>query len=471
MTLCALPVQLRGASWAVEDSIIAESAGPLVRVPAGGGEPVEITKLQKDERTHRFPQYLPEHQVVVMTAARESTDYDDATVEAVSLKTGARKLLVNRAHGGRYVPSGHLLYEQNGTIYAARFDVERLELKSSAVPVLEDIRFVGAGAASIAFTPRGLAVLGVGVSEYGTARRAVWSDSSGKEEEAGMEPGPMMTPRFSPDGRNLAYTVEVRREAVAYDIWVRDLERRTSTRLTFTPGSNILPVWTPDGKAIVYRNQGAKTGLNWIPADGSGQAQPLDLAMTPWGFSPDGKVLVGIGGRLPSQILIAPVEGDAQHPRLGTAQVFAAGATDSGEPAISPDGRWIAYSSLDSGRLEVYVRPFPNGGGKWQISNGAGRLPHWSAQTRELVYEAREGIMAVGYTVSGNSFVAGKPRVWASGRFGIGGPATRYMWDLSPDGKRILSFQSSQPEGPEQSGERQLLFLVNFFDELRRRVK
>jgi serine/threonine-protein kinase len=248
---------------------------------------------------------------------------------------------------------------------------------------------------------------------------------------------------------------------------VKDLERGSFTRLTFTPGLNTSPTWTPDGKAIVYRN--TSSGLYWIPSDGSGQAQRLaDAGLGPRSFSPDGKILVGTVTDDQRAVFTATLEGDGTEVHLGKPQksIFATAAGVVGSPKVSPDGKWIAYDSSESGQ-EVYVRPFPGPGGRWQISTGGGQTAHWSRSSNELFYESPQGIMVLGYSVSGDAFVPGKSRVWAPVHPSNGrGPA----WDLASDGKRIVFLKNAKLSA-EAGAETELTFLVNFFDELKRRIK
>jgi serine/threonine-protein kinase len=294
-------------------------------------------------------------------------------------------------------------------------------------------------------------------------------DSSGKTEPLHAPRGLYFTPRFSPDGKRLAFSLSGNSD----DIWVKDLDRDTPSRLSFLPGQNRWPVWTPDGKNIVFQSTNpAAPGLYLIRSDGSGEAQRLTNGKSfeaPYSFSPDGKRLAFMqGGNASMDIFTAPLEGDPSHPRLGKAELFLGTPFTETNPAFSPDGRWLAYSSNESGNAEVYVRPFPGPGGRWQISTGGGRFPLWSHDGRELFFATLDRrVMAVSYTAKGDSFVADKPRVWSEARLVIAGTFSQY--DVAPDGKRLSAMLVSN-EASGQKPVTHLTFLLNFSDELQRRA-
>jgi len=257
---------------------------------------------------------------------------------------------------------------------------------------------------------------------------------------------------------------------------VSDLDRDAPSRLTFLAGSNQWPAWAPDGRSIIFESTNpAAPGLYWIRSDGSGEAQRLTdgkLAEWPSSFSPDGKRLAfsqrerANGGS--QDIFTARIEGDPDHPHLGKPELFVGTQAIEDAPRFSPDGRWLAYQSNESGIFETYVRPFPPGGGRWQISTGGGMFPVWSRDGHELLFETLDRrVMAVSYDAKGDSFAAGKPRIWSEIRLPDFGPRTTY--DLAPDGKRLAAVLTSD-EMAGQNLSMRLSFLVNFFDELRRRA-
>jgi serine/threonine-protein kinase len=471
--LCEGP-SARGASWGVDGSIIVTlttSGGGLSRVPSTGGTPEALTKPgEKGETTHRWPQVLPGGQAVIFTGNSVLAGYEDASIEALSLRTGQWKVVQRGGYFGRYLPSGHLVYMHQGTLFAVPFDVDRLEVRGTPAPVLEDM----AGTASIGNGRFDFARNGTFVYLSGKSAQAwpvVWLDSAGKTEPL-LAAGQYSWPRFSPDGKRLALVS-------GFNIEVYDWARAAKTQLTFTGQANRAPVWTPDGKRIAFgEDSPAGSRLQWIRSDGAGVARPLLESkgnLRPHSFSPDGRRLAfyEVAGETDWDIWTLPLDtSDPEHPKPGKPELFLRTPASEMEPAFSPDGRWMAYRSNESGRYEVYVRPFPQGaGGKWQISAGGGISPIWSRNARELFYETLDDrIMVAAYIATGGSFAADKPRVWSDTRLlHPEGTLVPSNLDLGPDGKRFVVFARTESQD-EQKGSVHVTFLLNFFDYLRRRV-
>jgi serine/threonine-protein kinase len=277
-------------------------------------------------------------------------------------------------------------------------------------------------------------------------------------------------PRLSPDGQRLALTVT---EGSNSDIWIYEWQRDTMTRLTFG-GFNNSPVWSPDGRYIVFEGRG---GMFWTRSDGAGQPQPLTQSknrQVPHSFAPDARRLAcfqfGGGG---TDIWTLPMESGGSGLRAGKPEVFLETPPQTRfverHPSFSPDGRWLAYSSNESGSNQVYVRAFPDRGGKWQISSGGGLYLEWARNGRELFFRTDDNrVMVVAYTVKEDSFVADKPRVWSDKQLADAGVAG-INYALAPDGKRIVALMPA--EAPVQpQAQSHVIFLENFFDDLRRRV-
>ena len=462
-------VNLRGASWGDDDSIVFSVINTgLQRISAAGGTQKPITTLSANERTHRWPQVLPGSKAVLFTSHTTTINYDDATVEVLSLASGQRKVLRRGAYMGQYVSlpdgSGRLLYVHGGTLYAARFDPASLEMHGDGVPVLQDIHAGPISGASLAVAQGGTLAHLMGPANGGTLK-ILWIDPAGKKEPILPAPSLYIMPRISPDGRRMAYGAAA---GADWAIWVKDLDRDVSSRLTFLSGSSRQPVWTPDGKFIVFMQIGPAPGVYAVRADGGGQALRLSekTEQYPMSFSPDGKVLAiaqaGAGGAM--DVATMRLEGGWEHPRLSAAEPFVATPAVEFQPAFSPDGRWIAYNSNESGQAEVYVRPFPGPGGRWQVSEGGGSLPAWS-RNGELFYEGPDNrIYAVGYTVRGDSFAPGKPRRWSEVVIPDVG-ATSGRWDIAADGKRAVASIGLD----EEIANLRLVFLLHFTDELQRR--
>jgi serine/threonine-protein kinase len=467
-----LPAAALGGGWSEAGEIFVTPSfvSPLMRIPAAGGVCAAVTQTQSGEVTHRWPQALPRGRAVLFTSAASPSAMEDATIQALSLQTGATKILQRSAYYGRYVPSGHLLFVHQGSLYAARFDPDRLEVRGAPAPILDDIGgdpVHGAGQFDVSGAASGSGTL---VYREGKAPQGwplIWVESSGATRPLLSEPGVYSEPRLSPDGQRLAIVSS----AMGSDIYVYDWRRDVMTRLTFD-GHAGMPIWSPDGKHIVYRSTSGAFGLLWTRADGGGQPEKLlqdPNNIYPTSFSPDGRLLAyHLQYSEPrDDIWILPLDlADPDHPKAGKPRLFLRDPFDNQFPVFSPDGKWIAYRSGESGRWEVYVRPYPGPGGKWQISGDGGEMPYWSKTPRQLFYKSqRARMMVLDYSVEGDSFVPGKPRLWTTARVH---PAYQGM-DLAPDGRRFAAL--SLPEEPKSdSGSVHVTFLLNFFDELRRRV-
>ena len=267
-------------------------------------------------------------------------------------------------------------------------------------------------------------------------------------------------PRLSPDGRRVAVAIT----GPDTQVWLYDLSRETMTRLTFEGNANQSPAWTPDGKRITFNsNKEGPLNLFWQRADGSGGLERLttsEYVHLPTSWSPDGQLLAFVE--------VNPITGrDIWVLRLGDrkAQPFLRTPFDESAPRFSPDGRWLAYASNESGRYEIYVQPYPGPGGKWQISTEGGTEPAWNPNGRELFYRSGDMMMAVDVKTK-PSFTLGKPRVLFKGQYSPT-PATLPNYDVSPDGQRFLMLKASEQEAAAPT---QINVVLNWFEELKRRV-
>ena len=477
LTLCDAPA-VRGVSWGDDGYIVLalNATGSLSRVPSSGGTPSPLTKLMKGERTHRWPQVLPGSQIVLFTAhSGNDTNYDDANIEAVSIRTGERKTLVQGGYSGRYLPvgngRGHLVYVRENTLFAAGFEPSSLAFNGIALTVVEEVNGTARMGGIFALSASGALVYLSG--QTANTWNIYLMESSGKRQPLHATPGRYVNPRFSSDGKRLAFLIVHKNAA---DIWVKDLERDTVSRLTFLRGLIGRPVWTPDGGHILFTSSSSATpGIYWVRSDGAGAAHLLTerkLQETPSSISPDGKRLAFSrteDGN--SDIFTAPIEGDSAQPRLGKPELFLGTSFKETSPVFSPDGRWLAYVSDESNRSEVYVRPFPGPGGKWQISTGGGYQPFWSKNGRELIFAAGGAnayrLMVVNYTANGGSFIAEKPHTWTEDI--LTSTNAGFHYDLAPDGKRAAIMLLNEDEDASKSVTH-LTFLLNFSDELQRRV-
>ena len=462
VTLCEAG-NLFGASWGEDDRIVF-GLGPegIFQVSANGGEKELLISVdsEKNEQAHG-PQILPGGEAVLFTL-RSGSSWDDAQIVVQSLESEDRKVLVNGGTDARYVPTGHLVYMQRGTLLAVPFDVARLEVTGSRVPILEGVRQATGttGAAQFTFSDHGsLAYIPGGI---GANRTLVWVNRDGQEEPLTAEPRAYDFPRISPRGGHLSV---VTRDRERPNVWTFDLRRNTLARLTFDTAVDLYPIWTPDGERIVFGStrDGVVPNLYSKAADGTGQAKRLadsPYYQVPYSFSPDGKNLV-FGELVPEtgldlQLLSMEEEYSVQ-PLL---------ETGSGERhgEISPDGKWMAYNSDESGTYQVYVRPFPNvDDGRWQISSRGGRSPAWNPQGSELFYRTGQEMMVVLYEAE-TTFIPESPEVLFSGTYSTG---SHRNYDLHPAGQRFLMIKESGAAGDVRQ---QLILVQNWFEELKRLV-
>jgi serine/threonine-protein kinase len=487
VTLCDAPGLVhRGASWGDDGNIIAAlgTEPGLSRIPSGGGSPTRVREANQAQGQikYGYPQVLPGSQAVLFTALSSGATYDDAHIDVLSFRTGERKTIFSGGFFGRYLASGHLIYMHQNMLYAAPFDLGRLMVTGSPQPVVEDVsNNIDLGSANFDFSQTGTFVY---AGLKGLPHRSIfWLDRAGQTQPLYSALGfyPHSPGRFSPDGKQLAFGMDDDRRSP--EIWVKNLERDTTSRLT-SLGRCSSPVWTPDGRCIVFASYRQEAmGIFWIRADGVGEAHRLTEGKRlqgPRSFSPDGKWLAfeesGFDGRWSIWIVPAEVDRDPRPPgvRLGKAEPFQGSGFSERSPVFSPDGRWLAYQSNETGTWEVYVRPFPGPGGKFPISTGGGRFPIWSrgsgAASRELFFLSPDWhIKVANFTANGDSFSTGKPQLWSQSTLLFLG--NNYPYELAPDGKRFAAVlypggTSERSQNPIDS----VSFVLNFFDELKRRV-
>ncbi|HTS26950.1 MAG TPA: protein kinase [Bryobacteraceae bacterium] len=464
--------QFSGASWGEDGSILASDplGRGLLRIPAGGGQSETVLEPTNGELV-AHPQILPGGKAVLFTAVPAgSRDVDRYTIEVLTLADRHRKTVARGGTSARYLATsngaGHLIYTNKATLFAVPFDPNKLEAHGTAVPILDEVAYhAQSGTGQMNVSRTGILVYRRGGGSASGTETVQWVDPAGKREPLWAKPGVYSNlPRLSPDGKRLALLVN---DVGGVDEWVYDLQRDTTTRLTFSGTASTTPTWSPDGQSVVFGRNGK--GLLWTRADGASQPQALTQSkntQVPFSFTPDGKRLAYFEIAETGQIWTVPLEEQGGQWKAGKPEQFLKSQSFDQFPMFSPDGRWLAYASNEQGRYDVYVRAFPppssGQGGQWQISNSGGTLPHWSRTRNELLYSSGDQIMAVSYAVKGDSFVAEKPRVWIAK---LGGGA----WDLAPGGERVAVLTPvDTPEASKQ--EHEVVFLFNFFDYLRQRV-
>jgi serine/threonine-protein kinase len=387
---------------------------------------------------------------------------------------------LNGGFFGRYIPasgsSGQLVYVHEGTLFGVPFDSARLELKGAPAPILGDVAAdPSTGAGQFDYSANGGFIYQNG-KPVSQTYPIMWFENSGAARALLAKPAFYISPRFSPDGGSLAFRIAIASGSAKGDIYVYDWRREIFTRLTFGNRQDFSPTWTPDGKHIVFRSPSPSGGsyIEWIRSDGAGETERLldtrGLANA-YSFSPDGRRVAYYEqtAETGSDLWTLPLDlSDPEHPKPGRPEPFLRTPANESFPTFSPDGRWIAYNSDETGVREVYVRPFPGPGGKWQISTGGGLFPIWARNGRDLFFETLDNhIMMVDYSASGDSFSNEKPHLWSDRQ--IRDMGTVFNYDLTPDGKRIVAFPPDTASIAE-SGSVKVSFLLNFLDELRRRV-
>jgi len=470
----------RGAAWTNDGFIIVApslTAG-LQRVPDTGGKLELITDPSKTgDVTHRWPQILPGGKSLLFTASRQAGDYDESTLKVLTLSTGQVKQVHSGGYFGRYFSSGHLGYIHQGTLFAVPFDMDRLQAHGTGVPVQDDVAANPiSGGGQLDFSRAGTLVY---LSGKGQSQGSVtWVDSAGNTKPWLPAARLYISPRFSPDGQRLALGVG------SGDLWVYDRQRESMTQLTYNARIARSPAWTPDGKHIVLTAIGSKGGYDiwWIRADGAGSPQVLldgkGSTVYPFSFSPDGKRLAYVDQSAQGtfDIWILPLDtSDPDHPKPGRPEAFLSTPASETEPAFSPDGRWMAYTSDETGTPEVYVRPYQDAGavgygGRWRISANGGKSPQWSRDGRQLFYLGGDDrILVADCNAQGQSFSCTRPQRWSERQIvdPIQGPMR--MFDIAPD-KSGLAFVEFNAAGGMSQGSLHVTFLLNFFDELRRKV-
>jgi serine/threonine-protein kinase len=446
-----------GSSWSSDDAIVS-GGGRLgirsVSVTSGDERTLTAADKERGERSLRFPEVLPGGKAVIFTAGGwEDATFDDARIEVVSIPTGAKKVLIEGGSHARYAPTGHLIYGRAGALFAVPFDLDSLEVTGGPVEVLEGVATDPRnGAAYFAMSPAGTLVYAPG-GAMGVHHRLVWVDREGRIEPAAEITAALDSPRLSSDGGRIALRVE----GALGHLAVYDLPRGTLTRLTFEENVPSRGVWTPDGTRLTYTWQRSGTpGLFWQSANGSGPAEELGQEGFAGSWSADGGVLAFVRSGASSQqdIWLLPITGD-RTPRPLIEERF-----NQFEPEISPDGRWLAYVSDESGGTEVYVREFPGLGQKTQISRNGGFEPRWSRDGRELFYIEGEDKLMFSRIKVQPTFAATRAAIAFEDK------EHRYLklgYDVSRDGRFLLVDEN-------ESRPRQLTLVQNWFSELERLV-
>ena len=478
----------RGGTWIDDDTIVftpQSGNGPdtrLKRVSAAGGAATVLVPLSKGAVTQRWPQALPGGKGVLYTEHSATDNWDNATLAVAPLSGASSRVILRGGYYGRYVPAspagvggrsagGSVIYMNQGTLFAVRFDPDRLETIGEPVPVLDGVASssTATGGAQLALGPDGTLVYLPGGSGSLTVP-IDWITRDGRTSPLRAAKANWNNPRFSPGGQQLTFEIF---DGKQWDIWIHDMARDTTMQLTFGSSNERSAVWTPDGKRVAFRSDRATRGVYnvyWMNADGTGEVTRLTDSPesdVPGSWHPTGKFFAYLNSR--RRIMILPMEGDATRGWTpGTPTAFLATPAREGAPMFSPDGRWIAYSQPDDlGTSDAYVRAFPGPGGPWRISTTSGAYPRWSASRNELLFlkyldPSPSKLMAARYAVVGNSFRAETPYVWSPTSVDRISPVND-PYDLHPDGTRIAAAAVPDEAGVVRD---QVVFVFNFADHL-----
>ncbi len=455
----------RGGTWLQNGVIVfsSSSVAGLYSVNAEGGDVTRLTypDTLHNERTHRWPYCLPDGKTVIFTIGMmDSPDYyEDAAIGAVNVKTGERKLLLRGASRAECATAGYLVYSHSGSLFATRFDIDHLEVEGSSVPVIDDLSGDQlTGAMNYAISENGTLVWIPGQT-ISSNRELALADLGGRISVLPLKPGHYLEPRMSPDGKNVALVIGSGKD---YDVWIYNIPNNTMNRFTFG-GPNRTPVWSPDGKRIAYSynpSDGASVIIKHADGTGPDEKIPMDHRTYVNCWSHDGSTIflsipIAESGW---DLYTLPLNGDRRvHPWLAT-------KFDEFQASLSPDDKWVSFFYRERGTGEIYVKPFSNGEGKWQVSTGGGREAHWAPDGKTLYFTGSQTITAVP-VMSGRSFVMGQSRV-IIGDYPWVPLESAATFDVSPDGRHILITRSKEGS----SAPRQINVVMNWFDELKTNI-
>ena len=427
----------RPGAWN-EDGVILFSPTtlePIHRIPAGGGKPEQVTEIDKsrNETTHRFATFLPDGRHFLYFAGGHGTESGSEThaIFVADLESDEKKLLVHARSNASY-SNGHLLYVRDNVLLAHPFDPDSLEFTADPTPIAQNVQYEPPYFRAL-FSVAGNGTLVYRAGAVDPTSTLTWLDREGKEVASIGEPASYGGVVLSPDETKAAVVIEDSDTGTS-DLWIYELGREVATRFTFGKLSEFAPLWSPDGERIVYSAiTNVYPDLYIKTASGAGQAQVLlegDVAKVPTSWTPDGKSIVFM--RFDPQ---GQTDGDIYLLELGDgkeAKPFLQTEFDERSGVLSPDGRWLAYVSEESGSNEVYVAPFPGPGGKWQISKGGGDSPGWTKDGAEIIYAGPgASVMAVSIQADADTISVGSPEELFRNERITGGA-------VSPTGQRAL---------------------------------
>ncbi len=467
VTICQVPAASGGISWDRDGIVFAVASQGILRVSPNGGKPEVLRAVQPGELA-AHPQMLPGGEALLFTLAKTINAWDKAQIVVQSLKSGARKTLIEGA-AARYLPTGHLVYALGGTLFAVPFNVRKLEVTGGPVPVLEGVmRTTNIGAAQFSYSTIGsLAFISGPASVAAGQLTFALVDGKGEAEPLKLPPETYAYPRISRDGQHVAYQIDDGKNS---SIWIYDLSGANAPRRLTFQGANRYPIWSPDGARVAFQSdQEGDQGIFWQRADGNGSAERLTrpekgVSHIPDSWSPDGQLsFTAVSGSTASVWTFSLRDRKATPLTESTA-----GSSEAS--MFSPDGHWVAYQSAENGRSEVYVRPFPKNATKYSIHSGSptgDRHPIWARDGKKLFIATGPTTQAEVKVSTQSGFTFSSPVPVPRGGL-LGTPGGPVNYDILPDGR----FLGIVPAGQAQSGSSapQIEVVLNWFEDLKQRV-
>ena len=448
-----------GGSWGPDNRIVYSKSYQegLWEVNAAGGPETLLTTpdTARGELAHWWPQLLPDGDHILFTAFRAA---GESTIEVFSRSTKARTALVTGGVCGRYVATGHLIYVKDEAMFAVRLDLRSMTTAGGAVPILADVAQAhGDGYAAFDVSTNGTLVY-LPASSFEAETELVFATRAGIVQPALPMADRYDHPSLSPDGTQIA--VDLKPKGAGSDIWVFPVGSARGTRITDHPGQELSPLWTPDGRELIYNSERPTYDIWRRLSDASEPPRAViggGYDRLPSSVSPDGRLVayVAVKTGVP-ELMTARLQGDPNE------QAYLSGVLNSAKPVFSPDGRWMAYESEESGRAEVYLQSYPElTRGKWKLSGSGGSEPLWTRGGREVVYRERDAVMAVAVNLERREI--GTPQMLFRGpyRFYLDPTAGR-SYDVARDGERFLMMR----ELPERQ-RRRIIVTLNWLEELK----
>ena len=483
ITVCTAPGIARGAVWGPDGTILfgtSNASSGIMAVAATGGEPKTLIKPEGRTIPYGFPSVAGDGTTVLFTIGMLGASPEtviNSEIVALNRKTGEVKPIVRGGSQAQFV-DGFLFFAGAGTIRAVRFDLDRLAVLGEPIPIVERVQMTPQGSAnfaistsgSLVYVPASAGVLGA------TSRSLLWVTRDGREDALKVPPRPYEGIRLSPDGTRFAAAVFDEQN----DIWIGDVSRGNLTRLTFDPSLDQAPVWTPDGKYVIWSSQRSMGTPNLFrqAADGTGAFQQLTASpypTFPTSITPDGSRIVGWENNPATKQDIMSLDAAVPSTPARTVESLIRTPAVEVDAEVSPDGRWLAYESDDSGHADVYVRPFPNvDAGKWQISTTGGTRPAWARSGRELFYLDAEGLLtSVSLDATGRTLSVGNPARILSTKYypgftGLGLDLRAY--DVAPDGRRFLMAKAAQVDRNTTAPAPSMFVVLNWIEEVKARI-